>query len=79
MQSLGILRALRHIQNNVDLWNIIYTEFSVTCHLKTRGIFKVLSNIYNGTFCSEPCVTLAYLKLWHVQNLRNIWNPVKHL
>ena len=30
-------------------------------------------------FFSEPCVTLAYLEPCHIQNLRNIHNPVKHL
>ena len=30
-------------------------------------------------FCSEPCVTLAYLETCHIQNLRNIQNHVKHL
>ena len=47
-------------------------NFQQPCHLRTRGIFRTLLNIYNGAFCSEPCVTLAYLKPWHVQNLRNI-------
>ena len=48
-------------------------------HFRTRGIFRTLSNIYNGAFCSEPCVTLTYLEPWHIQNLRNIENSVKHL
>ena len=43
------------------------------CHLRTRDIFRTLLDIYDGAFCSEPCVTLAYLEPWHVQNLRNIW------
>ena len=30
-------------------------------------------------FISEPCVALAYLEPCHIQNLRNIRNPVKHL
>ena len=29
--------------------------------------------------CPEPCVTLKYLELWHIQNLRNIQSPAKHL
>ena len=27
----------------------------------------------------EPCVFLAYLEPWYIQNLRNIDNPLKHL
>ena len=30
-------------------------------------------------FCSELCVTLAYLEACHVQDLRNIQNPVKQV
>ena len=49
------------------------------CHLKTAGIFRTLSNIYNGAFCSKSCVTQTYLESCHIENLRNIRNPVKHL
>ena len=31
------------------------------------------------SFFPEPCVTLAYLEPCHIQNLRNIRSPVKHL
>ena len=47
--------------------------------LRTRGIFRTQSNIYYGEFYSEPCVTIAYLKPWHIQNPRHIHNTVKHL
>ena len=46
---------------------------------RTRGIFRTMSNIYYGKFYSEPCVTLAYLKPWHIQNPRHIHNTVKYL
>ena len=44
-----------------------------------RGIFQTLSNIYYGEFYSESCLTLPYLKPWHIQNQRHIHNTVKHL
>ena len=47
--------------------------------LRTRGIFRTQSNIYYGEFYSEPCVAIAYLKPWHIQNPRHIHNTVKHL
>ena len=39
----------------------------------------ILSDIYNGQCCGELWVTLAYLELCHLQNPKNIWNPVKDL
>ena len=79
MQNLGILRTWG-IFRITWISRIQFTQnFLWPCHLRPRGIFRTLSNIYNEAFCSELCVTLAYLKPWHVQNLRNIWNPVKHL
>ena len=47
MQNLGILRA----------WAI-----TIACHLRTRGIFRHLPNIYNGAFCSEPSVNPGIFK-----------------
>ena len=38
---------------------------------KTWGIFGILSNIYDGEFFEEPCVTLAYLERCYMQKLRN--------
>ena len=35
---------------------------------RTRGIFRSMSNIYDRKFHSQPCVTLAYLELLHIQN-----------
>ena len=35
--------------------------------------------IYYEELYSEPCVTLAYLKPWHIQDPRHIHNTVKHL
>ena len=42
------------------------------CHLRTRDIFRALLDIYDGTLCPEPCVTLTHLEPWHVRKLRNI-------
>ena len=42
-------------------------------------MFRTLSNIYNGAFCSKPCVNQAYLEPYQIQNLENIRNPVNHL
>ena len=46
---------------------------------RARGIFRTLSNTYDGKFYSQPCVTLAYLEPWHIQNSRLIQNTAKHL
>ena len=46
---------------------------------RTRDIFRNLSNIYDGKFYVQPCVTLAYLEPWHFQNPRHIQNTAKHL
>ena len=46
---------------------------------RTWDIFRTPSNIYNGKFYSQPCVTLAYLETWHIQNPKHIQNTVKHL
>ena len=35
---------------------------------KTRGMFTTLSNIFDGKFYSQSCVTLVYLESWHIQN-----------
>ena len=31
--------------------------------LRTRGILKTLSNMYDGSLSTEPCVILAYSEL----------------
>ena len=79
MQNPGILRT-GGIFRIPWISRIQFTQnFLLPCHLRTRVFIRTLSNIYNGTLCSEPCVTLSYLEPWHVQNLNNIWNPVNHL
>ena len=60
-------------------WAVFYRTLCNTGIFRTRGIFQTLSNIYYGEFYSESCVTLAYLKPWHIQNQRHIHNTVKHL
>ena len=46
---------------------------------RTRGIFRTLSNVYDGKFYSQHCVTPAYLEPWHIQNARHIQDTAKHL
>ena len=54
-------------------WAVFYgTQFKT-------GIFRTFPNIYYEEFYLEPCVTLAYLKPWHIQDTRHIHNTVKHL
>ena len=72
---------MRHIQDTVSLKNTVYIKLTtlVILPLRTRGILRALSNIYNDPFCSEPYVTLTYLEPCHIWNLRNNRNPIKHL
>ena len=60
-------------------WGVFYRTLCDTGIFRTQGIFQTLPNIYYGVFYSESCVTLAYLKLGHIQNQRHIHNTVKHL
>ena len=60
-------------------WAVFYGTLCNTGIFRTRDIFRTLPNIYYEEFYSEPCVTLAYLKPWHIQNSRHIHNTVKHL
>ena len=73
IQALSILRIRR------IWWAVFYRALFNTGIFRTRGIFRTLSNIYYGEFCTESCVTLAYLKPWHIQNPRHIHNTIKHL
>ena len=54
----------------------VYSSHSI---YDNQGIFRTLSNIYNGEFYSEQCVTLPYLEPWHIQNPRHIQNTLKYL
>ena len=36
---------------------------------RTQGIFRTLSNIYDGKSYSQTCLTLIYLETWHIQNV----------
>ena len=72
----------RHIQNTVNLQNTVSknSQLSVTLRFRNQGhIQNPIKYLYNGAFCSEPCVTLAYLESCYIGNLRNVRNPVKHL
>ena len=60
-------------------WAVFYGILYDTGIFRTRSIFRTLSNIYYGEFHSESCVTLAYLKPWHIQNQRHNHNTGKHL
>ena len=60
-------------------WAVFCRTLCNTGKFRTWGIFRTLLNIYYGELYSEPWVTLAYLKPWHIQNPRHIHNTVKHL
>ena len=47
-----------------------YRTLCSTGIFRTRGIFRILSNIHDVKFYSQPCIT---------QNPRQIQNTVKHL
>ena len=47
---------------------VFYRTLCNTGIFRTRGIFRTLSNIYDGKFYSQKCVTPAYLERWHIQN-----------
>ena len=38
-----------------------------------------MPNIYDGKCYSQPCVSLVYLELWHIQNPSHIQNTAKYL
>ena len=61
------------------LWAVFYGTLCSTSIFITRDICGTLPHIYYGEFYSEPCVTLAYLKPWNIQNPRYICNTVKYL
>ena len=60
-------------------WSVFYGTLCNAGIFRTRDIFRTLPNIYYEEFYSEPCVTLAYLKPWHIQNSKHIHNTVKDL
>ena len=60
-------------------WAVFHRTLCNTGIFTTRGTFRTLPNVCYEEFYSEPCVTLAFLKLWHIQNPRHIHNTVKHL
>ena len=75
MCNLGIFTTLAYSSpmNNEKpvkhVWRaVFYRTLSNTGIFRTRGIFKTLSNIYDGKFYSQPCVTPAYSEPWHIQN-----------
>ena len=53
-------------------WAIFYRTLRNTSILGFWGIFRTLSNIYNGKFYSQTCVTSACSKSWDIQNQRHI-------
>ena len=70
------------MQESADL--VTFTEeilngkLHFLCSVRTQGILRTLSNIYDREFYSEQCVTIAFFKRWHIQNPRHIQNIVKH-
>ena len=53
---------------------VFYRTLCNTSIFRTRGTFRTPSNIYDGIFYSQSCVTLVYLEPWHIQNPRHIQN-----
>ena len=53
-------------------WVVFYRTPCNTGIFRTRGIFRTLSNNYYGELYSESCVTLAYLKPWHIENQNTV-------
>ena len=73
----SILRQGKCSEHYRTGWTVV-TLYS-TGIFRTQGIFRRLSNIYDGKFYSKPCLTLAYLDLPHIKNPSYIQNTVKHL
>ena len=75
MQNLVILRtwSIFRIPKISRIQFIQNSQLSQPCHLRTRGIFRTLSNTYNGAFCSELYAIPTY------SEPEDIRNPVKHL
>ena len=85
-EARRLLEEIRYIHSSPSLLRtrgigaaVFYGTLCNTGIFRTRGKFRTLPNIYYEEFYSEPCVTLAYLKPWHIQNPRRIHNTVKHL
>ena len=60
-------------------WAIFYKTLCNTGIFRAQGIFRTLLNIYYEGHYSEPCLALANLKPWHIQNSRHTHNTVKYL
>ena len=75
------LRAQTNTQEPVKhvWWAVFYRTLCNTGIFRIRGIFRTFSNIYDGKFYLQPCMTSAYLEPWHIQNPRYIQNTAKHL
>ena len=75
------IESPRNTQKPVQhVWRaVFYRTLCNTGIFRTRGIFRTLSNIYDGKFYLQRCVTPAYLEPWHIQNPRHIQNTAKHL
>ena len=58
---------------------VFYKTLCNTGIFRTRGIFRTMSNIYDGKFYWQTCVTPAYLEPWHIQDPRHIQNTAKDL
>ena len=46
------------MQNHVEPWHIHDHVYSSPITLRAQGILRNLSNMYDGMFSTEPCVTL---------------------
>ena len=59
---------------------VIFTTFVYSCPsiLITRGIFKALSNMHDGLFCTEPCMTLAYSEPCQISITDNLFRTMSN-
>ena len=51
------------MQNHVEPWHIHDHVYSSPIRLRAQGILRNLSNIDDGLFSTEPCVTLVFSEL----------------
>ena len=74
-----VYSSLSILKTRGILWAVFYRTLCNTVIFETRGIFRILSNIYYQELYSEPRVTLVHLKPYHIENPRHIQITVKHI
>ena len=60
---------------------VIFTTLVYSCPsvFIIWGILKALSNMYDGPFCTEPCITLAYTELCQISIKENLFRTMSNL